>query len=164
MNAPFHPDHEHSAAAREYQEYVQRELEPYGVGQVPGHVGGEKFYAYKRKTDALIKRQFLPRTHELWNVNFTGPNRIPTEALKPFEDQLIAACKVEAYNPATVPLGELRQITKRDSNGQKIHEFVGQESFVKQFSRPGRLAKIRSPDTHPGWFPKEVPSAWMKGR
>jgi hypothetical protein len=29
--------------------------------------------------------------------------------------------------------------------------------------RPGRVAKIRTPDTHPGWFPKEIPSVWMSG-
>ena len=78
VHAPiFHSEHDHFEKAREYQEYVQRELEPYGVGQIPGPVHGQKALAYERETNALLKRQFLPKDHEQWKINYTGPNRIP---------------------------------------------------------------------------------------
>jgi hypothetical protein len=164
LDSTFHPDQEHFARAREWQAHYQTQLEPYGGGQVPAPVYGESTNAYRRKMCKQFKRQFLPQTHALWDVSFTGTDRIPSDALDPFENQLIEACKTEAYNPSTVPIGTLRQITKLDNNGHKIIEFVGQESFVKQMGIPGRRAKIRNPTTDPGWFPREVPSVWLTGR
>jgi len=51
---------------------------------------------------------------------------------------LLPACRTEAFNPLTVPRGEIREVVKTDVNGLKVRNFIGQESFVKQMMRPGR--------------------------
>ena len=58
--------------------------------------------------------------------------------LSGFEDMLLPACRTEAFNPLTVPRGEIREVVKTDVNGLKVRNFIGQESFVKQMMRPGR--------------------------
>ena len=162
LNSTFHSEQDHFARAREWQEHFQRELDPYGGGQMPSPVYGEFANKALRKMCVKVKRQFLPQQHPLYQVQYKG---LPADALGPFVNKLIEACKTEAYNPATVPPGEFRQITKIDTaNGHKSIEFVGQELFVKQMGIPGRRAVIRNPTTHPGWFPKEVPSVWLTGR
>jgi hypothetical protein len=150
----IHPDQEHFAVARGWQEHFQRELEPYGGGQMPAPVYGESANQSLRKMCVQVKRQFLQTNHPMYQVQYKA---LPADALPPFVNKLIEACKAEAYNPVTVPPGQFRQITKRDSNGQQITEFVGQESFVKQMTIPGRRARIRNPTDNPGWFQREVP-------
>jgi len=73
--------------------------------------------------------------------------------------------KKEAENPNTVPPGEFRQVMVDNPYTGRVDaiKFVGPECFVKGMGRL-RLAKIRTPDTHPGWFPKEVPSVWLSRR
>jgi hypothetical protein len=152
---------EHSNACRKWQEYFDNHLRDVGGKAspfIPGQVEGD----YVRESCRTFKRTFLPQNHELYKVNYRG---LRGDALHVLVPQLMKACKEEAENPRTVAPGEFRQISKRDEYGVlKEIQFVGPECFVKRMSRPGRLAKIRTPDTHPGWFPKEVPSAWVSGR
>jgi hypothetical protein len=67
--------------------------------------------------------------------------RTVRQGKKPWATGTIAACKVEAFNPATVPRGEMREIVKTDANGLKVRHFIGQDCFVKQMGRPGRRVK-----------------------
>lgn len=100
----------------------------------------------------------MPPIHDLYQINYRG---LRSDALSALEPQLLEACVQESRNPNTVTPGQFRQITKRNPYGQvECVEFVGPECFTKAMMRPGRVAKIRTPDTHPGWFPKEVPSVW----
>jgi hypothetical protein len=54
--------------------------------------------------------------------------------------------------------GEIREIVKRDPrNGQEIHNFIGQHSFVRDMTIPGRYARFW--DEHSkSWYPKQFPS------
>jgi hypothetical protein len=81
-----------------------------------------------------------------------------------FEDQIKSAGLVAANHPDTVAPGEaMRRVEKVDSGGIKYIEWIGalrdknnpklgQRSFIEDFKAPVFRAKIRNPDTHPGWF------------
>jgi hypothetical protein len=45
---------------------------------------------------------------------------------------------VAAYRPDSVPAGETQQRVRLDQNGQKIIEWIGQRSFIHDFTLPGR--------------------------
>jgi hypothetical protein len=153
-------EQEHFDAARRFQEYYDGKLRDIGM-RAPTPVLGQNVTDYRRETDRQIKRAFLPPIHPLYKVQYRA---LDNAALDAFEPQLLKAAADEAYNPATVDPGQLRQINKRDEYGVlKEVQFIGPESFVKQMGRPGRRAVIRTPDTHPGWFPKEIPSVWLFG-
>lgn len=83
----------------------------------------------------LLKKTFIPPTHDLYKVNMRG---LPADVLSGFEEMLLPACRTEAFNPLTVPRGEIREVMKTDANGLKVRHFIGQESFVKQMMRPAR--------------------------
>jgi hypothetical protein len=81
------------------------------------------------------KRQ-LPYDHQLRRVKLWDLSRAAFEALEP---QVYTACRDAANRPDSVPVGEMRKIeVVNPQNGQKEVHFIGQESFVKQFTRPGR--------------------------
>jgi hypothetical protein len=126
---------EHFNAARKFQEFYDSTLRKVGM-RAPQPVLGESVNSYRRETLRMLKRTFLPQTHDLYQVNYRG---LKADALQVFEPQLLNACVVEANNPQHVPPGELRQIEEYDEYGKvKSIRYVGQESFVKQMSRPGR--------------------------
>jgi hypothetical protein len=160
--APSAPtEQDHFNACHKWQEFYDNHLRDVG-GRAPSHILGQTAANYDRETLRQIKRDYFPQNHELYKVQFRS---IPADALPIYRDMLLKELPKQARNPATVPRGEFRQINKRDEYGVlKEVEFVGQDSFVKWMGRPGRRAIIRTPDTHPGWFPKEVPSVWITGR
>jgi hypothetical protein len=83
---------------------------------------------------------------------------------KVFADQIKAVGLAAANYPDSVPPGEaMRRVEKVDQGGIKYIEWVGalrdknnpqlgQRSFIEDFKAPVFRAKIRNPDTHPGWF------------
>jgi hypothetical protein len=119
------------ATARAYQARADTALDPWGI-RAPSPVAGEPLDAYRRNLLILAKKQ-LPEDHELRRVTV---RQLPSSALSPFEDQIYAACKDAAYRPDSVPPGNLRRVEEVDANGLKIVKFVGQECFVKEFTRP----------------------------
>jgi hypothetical protein len=86
------------------------------------------------------------------------------DVYKGFEDQIKSAGLVAANHPDSVPPGEaMRRVEKVDQGGVKYIEWVGamrdksnpelgQRCFIEDFKAPAFRAKIRNPDTHPGWF------------
>ena len=55
------------------------------------------------------------------------------------EPQLLAAASASAWRPDAVPRGTIERRVAVDGNtGRKIVHWLGQESFVKDFTRPGR--------------------------
>ena len=88
-----------------------------------------------REMMRLLKKTFIPPTHDLYKVNMRG---LPADVLSGFEEMLLPACKTEAFDPMTVPKGEIREVVKTDPNGLKVRHFIGQDSFVKFMGRPGR--------------------------
>ena len=148
---------------RQWQAHYQHELENFG-GNVPPPVYGESPGDYRRRSCVTFKRAFLQPAHERYKIQYKG---LPSDAFPNLEQQLLEECKRQAYNPLTVPIGEFREIIKTDArNGQKIHEFIGQESFVKDPAygfRPGRrIAAWRVPavDTQGRTLRNIAASAW----
>jgi hypothetical protein len=84
-----------------------------------------------------MKRTFLPRSHQVYKMNMRG---LPADVLAPsWENLLKPAIQKEAFNPATVPPGEFREIKRKNpANGAVLHDFIGQDCFVKLMGRPGR--------------------------
>jgi hypothetical protein len=148
MNAPI--DQRHFNSCRNWQLYFDNELRDVG-GKAPPFIPGQVDLDYARETCRSLKREFLPQNHPLYAVQWRG---LPNDAFKTLVPQLVDACKKEAYNPNTVPLGEFREIVKTLPNGYKEHTFVGRECFVKRMGE--RFIRghgtIRNPSTHPAWF------------
>ena len=74
--------------------------------------------------------------------------KLDDSALDAIEPQILTAVKSAAHRPDSVPPGEFRAAKEQDQSGRDITKFVGPESFVREFHRPGRLARIRSPDNY----------------
>jgi hypothetical protein len=127
------PD-QHFDAARRWQEHYQAQVEDLGCN-IPPPTLGQSTNDYRREMMRLLKQTFIPRNHDLYKVQMRA---LPDDVLSGFEQMLLPAVKVEAYNPATVPKGEIREVVKTDSNGLRVRNFIGQESFVKRMMRPGR--------------------------
>jgi len=126
---------QHFDAARKFQEFYDQALRKVGA-RAPQPTLGQTVNNYRRETLRQLKRTFLPPAHDLYKVNYRG---LEADALQVFEPQLLNACVVEAYNPAHVPLGELRKVEELDEYGKlKTIKWIGRESFVKQMGRPGR--------------------------
>jgi hypothetical protein len=120
-------------SARVFQERADNVLQPWDI-RAPAPVLGEDPAKYRRDLAVKLKKQ-LPDEHELRQVQY---RRLDDTTLSAFEPQLYRAVHDEARNPASVPAGQFRRVVKLDANGLKTVEYVGQESFVKQFTRPGR--------------------------
>jgi hypothetical protein len=92
---------------------------------------------YRRETLRTLKKIYL-NNHPLYKIQMRA---LPDDILPQFETDVLTAVKTEAFNPANVPLGELKKIERLDGYGKlKETVFVGQESFVKLMPtyRPGR--------------------------
>jgi hypothetical protein len=128
--------------ARQWQEKFDRTLEELGA-RADSPVLGQTCNDYIRESFRTMKRTFLPQNHDVYKMNMRG---LPADALVPtWESLLKPAIQQEAFNPATVPPGQFREIKRTDANGQKVHVFIGQDSFVKQLGRPGRrVASFRT--------------------
>ena len=124
------------SAARIMQERYDMALQPWDR-RAPSPVLGQSYDNYRRETLKQMKR-LLPDDHKLRNVQING---METSVLNVFEPQIMSACRQEAYNPLTVPLGEYRRVTELDQNGMKIVKYIGQRSFTDDFKRPCRRVK-----------------------
>ena len=91
---------------------------------------------YARETCRLLKRKYLPQTHDLYKINYRG---LRADALYSFVPQLLQAVKKEAVNPNNFEPGEIRMIPKVDPvTGVRSNEFYGRDHFTKFMGRPGR--------------------------
>ena len=125
---------QHFDAARRWQEHYQAQVEDLGCN-IPPPTLGQSTNDYRREMMRLLKQTFIPTNHDLYKVQMRS---LPDDVLAGFEQMLLPACKTEAFNPMTVPKGEMREVVKVDANGLKVRNFIGQESFVRQMGRPGR--------------------------
>ncbi|SEE38357.1 hypothetical protein SAMN05444161_5600 [Rhizobiales bacterium GAS191] len=130
-------------AARNYQARADDALQPWGL-RARAPVLGEPLGDYRREILDQVRRQ-LPDSHQLRAVR---PRRLDADALDAIEPQLLNAVRVAATQPDTVPQGQLRAVHDIDQNGLKITKWIGQDSFIHEFTRPGRHARIRTPDNY----------------
>jgi hypothetical protein len=124
------------ASGRVYQERADNALQPWDI-RAPAPVLGEDVAKDRRDLAVKLKKQ-LPEDHQLRKVQY---RRLDDTTLSIFEPQLYRAVRAEALNPNTVPPGEFRRVVKVDTNGLKMVEWIGQQSFVKEMGRPGRRVK-----------------------
>jgi hypothetical protein len=83
----------------------------------------------------MAKKQ-LPHGHELRKMKLW---RLPRDVFETFEPQIYNACREAASRPDSVPPGTMREVTRIDpKTGHKEIHFIGRDSFVKDFTRPGR--------------------------
>ena len=94
---------QHFDASRRWQEHYQKEVEDIGLN-IPPPTLGQSTNDYRREMMRLLKKTFIPPTHDLYKVNMRG---LPADVLSGFEDMLLPACRTEAFNPLTVPRGEI---------------------------------------------------------
>jgi hypothetical protein len=165
-------EQQHFNASREYQAYYDSYLRNVG-GRAPEPTLGQTVNDYRRETCRMFKRTFLPQNHELYQVNYRG---LQADALPVYEKQLLEASVQHATNPQTLGVlpGEYKPVKTHNPYTGAVDaiKFIGhwdpatrsEDSFVKYMGRPGRLARIRNPTTDPGWFPKEIPSVFVKSQ
>ena len=122
------------ASGRVYQEQFDNAFQPWGV-RAGAPVLGESIDSYRQKE--LIKaKRLLPDDHQLRQVQI---RKLPSDALDVFQPQILKACREAAYRADTVPVdAPLRRVEEVDANGLKIVKWIGQRSFVHDFTRPGR--------------------------
>jgi hypothetical protein len=128
---------EHAEKISSYRVYYNRLLEPIGF-QSPTPKAGQRGGEYRRQALQTFADSLLPQSHTFAQMPWTDKERMPYDVLKNFEPQLLQHCVTEYQNPANVPYGTLREITKTTTNGAKTITFVGQDCFVKFMGRPGR--------------------------
>jgi hypothetical protein len=147
-------DQQHFDAARQFQAYYDETLRRVGA-HAPQPTLGQSVNDYRRETLRNLKRTFLPEAHPLYEVQY---RTLRSDALAALEPQLLAAVVSEANNPQHVPPGELKKIERLDEYGKvRCVEFVGQESFVKQMTRPGRrVVKFLAPSDSYGRSVREL--------
>jgi hypothetical protein len=111
------------------------------VGTTPfAPVENEMVDHYRARFCNHVKRQYLRPDRDLRNVGFHELSRQNMTAFTTIERQLLDEARVDALDPATVPLGEIRAVPIRDplTNHVKEIRYIGQEHFTKQIGRPGR--------------------------
>jgi hypothetical protein len=147
-------DQQHFDAARQFQEFYDQTLRRVGA-KAPQPILGQSVNDYRRETLRNLKRTFLPEVHPLHQVQYRG---LRSDALAALEPQVLAAVEIEANNPQHVPVGQLKRIERLDEYGKvRCVEFVGQESFVKQMTRPGRrVVKFLAPSDSYGRAVREL--------
>jgi hypothetical protein len=122
--------------ARHYQRLYDDALQLVGM-RAPEPTLGQSVNDYRRESLRTMKKAFL-QNHELNKVNMRG---LPDDALPIFEGKVLTAVPVEAFNPMNVPKGQIKEIVQTQPNGQKIHQFIGQDSFVRDMTVPGRRVR-----------------------
>jgi hypothetical protein len=130
------------SSARIFQARADDALAPWGI-RAPQLVAGEDPDHYRRRLLIQAKYQ-LPEDHEYRGV---GIKKLPADALKPYEDLIYSACKDAASRADSVPVGQMRRVEEVDANtGRKIVNWIGQQSFVRDFAAPVRyVVGFRTP-------------------
>jgi hypothetical protein len=128
---------DHFDVNRQIQEKYQNTLDQIGV-RVPPPVLGQSVNEYRCEMLRQLKRTFLPQNNEYYRLNYRGLKN-DSAALNALEPLALQEILVQAQNPMNVPKGEIREIKEYDRDGRHIaSRFIGQDSFVKFMSRPGR--------------------------
>jgi hypothetical protein len=124
------------ARGREYQERADDALAPWGV-RAPARRDGEPLGDYRRRLAGRLQKR-LPESDPWYGKDLAQLDDTNFAVVEP---QIYASGKQAAYRPDSAPPGEMREIVEQDANGNKMHRFVGQTSFVVDpvyGYRPGR--------------------------
>jgi hypothetical protein len=125
------------ARGREFQARADDVLSPWGV-RAPPWCDGEPLGEYRRRLPCRVQKR-LPEDDQWYGKSL---DRLDDGTFVPIETQIYDAAKQAAYRADSVPAGEMKSRERIDSNGQKIIEWIGQRSFIHDFTLPGR--RVRS--------------------
>lgn len=76
-----------------------------------------------------IGRKYIPRGEQMASINFA---ELPDETVPKFSELMRAAVERNLYRTDNMQPGEMRPIIRVDENtGQKIREWIGPTSFVR---------------------------------
>ena len=153
---------EHFSAARKWQEHFDDKLSRVGM-RAPEPVLGQSVSDYRRDVLLKAKRAFIPRTQQLRQFSLDD---IRGDALNIIEQKILEAVEVEAFNPANVERGTLRELPKvHPQTGHKMNVFIGQDHFAMLHNfgvnasinfgggaRPGRRMSLFNERTRE-WYP-----------
>ena len=120
------------SAARMFQERYDSALGPWDR-RAPSPTLGQTVEDYRKETLVKMKK-LLPDNHKL-RISI---RRLDADTLNILDPQICRAVRDEAYNPNTVPPGELRRVVETDGNGAKMVRWIGTECFTRQMGREGR--------------------------
>jgi hypothetical protein len=145
MNAPFWEQDQLNKCRQKYA-YYDEELRDYGA-RPPEPIMGQSKRGYQRKALGTMQRIGIPQIDKLSVIDLNKLDGATIDALEP---QILQACKNFAEDPSTVLPGEFRQVKVHNPYTGRVDaiKFIGPESFVKQFARPGRPVKSF-------WAPKD---------
>jgi hypothetical protein len=146
--------------AEHYQQRADAAFLEWGT-RAKQRVEGENVEDYRRSL-AIQAKRMLPISddkpspdsvatfNDLRNLQL---RRMPLDVFERFEPQIYDACAKAVARNDTVPAGETRMIRRTDpQTGATMTLFYGQRSFIEDFKAPAFRARIRNPDTDPGWF------------
>jgi len=115
------------------QESYQKALDPWGV-QVPRPITHEDPTEYSRRLLPLLV-EHLPDDHKWRSFR---PQKVDDDILARIEPQILQAVADSAFDPRTIPPGEMRKRVTTTANGQQQVEWIGPTSFVLDFVAPNR--------------------------
>jgi hypothetical protein len=127
------------AACRVYQERYEPAFTPWNR-TAPAPPVGMSPNKYRRQLMEMAQQYISPYS-EFKSLRDIPVATVSFDVLSRFEPQFMEACRSSAKDPRTVPPGEFREVPVTDRNGMTIKTFIGQESFVKGFTRPCRRVK-----------------------
>jgi hypothetical protein len=154
---------QHRTVIDQFRQYYDETLCRHVGARPPTPFPGQTVSDYRVEALRSFKRTYLPQNHDLAKVNFRRERHNHrndeagfAELLAGLEPQVLAACLLEANNPLHVPKGQLKEIKRMDQTGHlRMIEFIGQESFVKQMTIPGRRVRINQNPT-----PNDAQQRW----
>jgi hypothetical protein len=101
-------------------------------------VEGEDHWQYRADMACKAKENF-PLAHPLAaNLKLRRLAREDKRAFRNFEKQIHTELSAYAVSNDSAPVDQLREVVETDSNGMKVHKFLGTRSFVQDMGRPGR--------------------------
>lgn len=122
------------AEKRKLQARADDALQPWGE-RAPMPRADESIHGYRHRLANTVQKR-LPEGDEMRRLDF---DHMPPDVYNAFEQQLYPKVAAAADRSDSVAADELREVTRIDPrNGHKVNLFFGRESFVKQFTRPGR--------------------------
>jgi hypothetical protein len=95
----------------------------------PAQRADEDSTSYLRRL-SRIGRKYIPAGEEIARVKFDAT--LPDETVPKFSELMRAAVERNLYRTDNMQPGEMRAVMRVDENtGQKIREFIGPQSFVR---------------------------------
>jgi hypothetical protein len=121
------------AVQRECQRRADDALQPWGE-RAPAPVAGESVDAYRSRL-LDIAQQRLPEGHEYRSVRL---DQLGRNAFRNYETLIYPEARAAGERLDSAAVGEEREITRIEPNGNKSITFLRRDSFVNDFVRRGR--------------------------